>query len=82
MNALLYAYDQQVDAVIAQRQLQARKAAQIRLAKGEMNPGVMLAGRARNAIGRMLIAVGERLHADARPVTEIDITPASAVRRA
>jgi len=77
MNALLYAYDQQVDAVIAQRQLNARNAAKVRLARGEM---VSLAGRARNAVGRMLIAAGERVYSRQAPT--IDITPASAARRA
>ncbi len=72
MNAIAYAYDQQVHVVIAKRQELARQAAQIHLAKGETEAHVPVITRARVILGGKLIAVGERLHPEARQLAELE----------
>ena len=51
MNAIAYAYDQQVHVIIAKRQDLARQAAQARLAKGETETRGSLVTRVRGLAG-------------------------------
>jgi hypothetical protein len=77
MNAIAYAYDQQVHVIIAKRQELARQAAQARLAKSQTEPHEGIITRVRGLVGGTLIALGKRLNPAARPLPELDpATPA------
>ena len=78
MQSIAYQYEQQIHLMEQQRQRNAARAEQLRLARAASAPRV---GRLRAALGDALIALGERLSRDLAPANE-EVTPVAGAQRA